>query len=118
LIRANVDAPDWIAGVAGWLGAVLTSPVEPAKYIAHVSPRPLYMMNGTGDPRMPEACSSLLHDTAQEPKTIRWIDAGHVNIRATEFHALVSRELADWLVANELISPTDFVLPEASALPE
>jgi len=109
LMRANLELPGVIAGPASWLGAVLTSPVEPAKYIGRVSPRPVYMLNGTGDPRMPEHCSRQLHDAAREPKTIRWIDTGHVNIREVEFHQLVSRELADWMVANGLVEPGSLV---------
>lgn len=112
LMRANLKTPGWVAGPASWLGAVLVSPVEPTKYIGHISPRPVFMLNGTGDPRMPEQCSRLLHDAANEPKRIRWIDAGHVNIRSEEFHDLVSRELVDWLVAQELIAPDCLVLPE------
>lgn len=103
LMRANLQIPGVLARAASWLGAVLTSPVEPEKYIGRISPRPVFMLNGTGDPRMPERCSKRLHEAAGDPKTIRWIDAGHVNIRAVEFHRLVSRELADWLVANELV---------------
>jgi dienelactone hydrolase len=112
LIRANIDAPGVVARPAAWMCAVLTSPVEPTKYIAEISPRPVFMLNGTGDPRMPESCSQLLHDAARHPKTIRWIDAGHVNIRAAEFHEQVSRELVEWLVANELIAPDNFVDPD------
>jgi dienelactone hydrolase len=105
LMRENLKAPRWIANAASWLGAVLVSPVEPTKYIGDVSPRPVFMLNGTGDPRMPERCSRLLHQAASEPKRIRWIDAGHVNIRSEEFHDLVSKELADWLVAEKLVEP-------------
>jgi dienelactone hydrolase len=109
LMSANLDMPGVLAGPVAWLGAVLTSPVEPAKYVGRISPRPVFMLNGTGDPRMPEHCSRRLHEAARDPKTIRWIDAGHVNIRSTEFHRLVSRELADWMVANDLIEPGSLV---------
>jgi len=112
LMRANIDLPGVVAGPAGWLGAVLVSPVEPTKYVGQIAPRPVFMLNGTGDPRMPERCSRRLHEAAGEPRTVRWIDAGHVNIRDTEFHDLVSRELAAWLVANDLISPDNFVTGE------
>jgi predicted esterase len=105
LMRANLALPGAIAGPVSWLGAVLTSPVEPLKYIGSVSPRPVYMLNGTGDPRMPEHCSRRLHEAARDPKTVRWIDTGHVNVREAEFHSLVGRELASWMVANGLVEP-------------
>ena len=109
LLRANIDTNGWLAAPAAWLGAVLASPVEPAKYVGNIAPRPVFMLNGTGDPRMPEACSRYLHEAANDPKSIRWIDAGHVNIRSKEFHSLVSRELARWLIGQNLISSDCFV---------
>ena len=112
LMRANLELPGVVAGVASWLAAVMVSPVEPTKYIADVAPRPVFMLNGTGDPRMPERNSRLLHETAGLPKTIRWIDAGHVNIRDVKFHDLVARELVGWLVEHDLVSPRNFVSPE------
>lgn len=109
LMRANLKIPGVLAAPTAWLGAVLTSPVEPAKYVGRITPRPVFMLNGTGDPRMPESCSRRLHDAAREPKTIRWIDAGHVTVRSVEFHRLVSRELSDWMVANGLVEPGSLV---------
>ncbi len=108
LVRANLDVPAVVAVPAGWACAVLTSPVEPLKYVADISPRPLFMLNGTGDPRIPLRCSCLLHEKAREPKTVRWIDVGHLNVRSNEFHGLVSRELMEWLVSRELVAPESF----------
>jgi predicted esterase len=109
LMRTNIKIPGIAAGPVCWLGAVLVSPVEPGKYVGRIAPRPVFMLNGTGDPRMPERNSRLLHEAAGAPKTIRWIDAGHVNIRDEKFHGLVARELADWLVGCGLISRENFV---------
>ncbi len=105
LARANLRMPAFASAPAAWLCAVLASPVEPLKYVADVSPRPLFMLNGLGDPRIPARCSTTLHETAREPKTIRWIDAGHVNVRSSEFHEQVGRELTQWLVSLEFIEP-------------
>ena len=109
VMRVNLELPGIVARPASWLGAILVSPVEPAKYIGRVAPRPVFMLNGTGDPRMPEQCSRILHDAAGDPKTVRWIDAGHVNIRDTKFHNTVARELVDWLVAQNLVTPENFI---------
>lgn len=108
LVRANLDMPAVVAAPAGWACAVLASPVEPLKYIADISPRPLFLLNGTDDPRIPIRCSRLLHKTAREPKTVKWIDVGHLNVRSNEFHDLVSRELIEWLVSRELVAPGSF----------
>jgi len=98
LLRSDLDLPGWVAAPVAWAGAVLTAPVEPLDYVADVSPRPLLLVNGTGDPRMSVECARLLHERAREPKTIRWIDAGHVNVRDREFHERVRYVLVEWFV--------------------
>ena len=106
LIRLNLDYPAMISIPAGWLGAVLTAPVEPLAFVGEISPRPVFMLNGKNDPAMPERYSRLLHEAAREPKTVRWIDTGHVTISSTEFHQLVIAELTQWLEAEGLIAST------------
>ncbi|MFH1754655.1 MAG: hypothetical protein ABIA59_03030 [Candidatus Latescibacterota bacterium] len=105
LIAANVDMPAPIPSLAAWLGGLLVSPLEPLKYINRISPRPLFMLNGTDDPRMPERCSRLLHDKAMNPKTIEWIPSGHIHIRSNEFQAQVRVILEKWLIKNRRIAP-------------
>ena len=109
LLTASHEMPRWLARPAGWLGAVLLSPVEPLKYVRYISPRPLLMISGTQDPRIPERCSRLLHDAADEPKTVKWIDAGHVSIQEEEFHGLISDAMISWLVEQRLVPQECFV---------
>lgn len=109
LLSANLEAPRFVRPVGGWMMGLLVSPLEPLKYIGRISPRPLFMLNGTGDPKMPERCSRLLHERAGEPKTIRWVSAGHVDVRDREFHEVVSRELSAWLIERGFISKESVV---------
>jgi predicted esterase len=102
LIYVNTDVPRPFAALVAWLGATLVSPVEPLKYIDRISPRPLLMINGTNDPRMPVQCCLTLHEKAGQPKTIRWIEAGHLHVRSPEFHEQLRAELIDWLDRNGL----------------
>lgn len=103
LIVADLEAPSPLAEIAGWICAVLVSPVEPLKYVDQISPRPLYMLNGMNDRRIPMECSRLLHRTAGEPKTVRWIQEGHLNVKSEDFHRKVSKQLSQWLVSKGLI---------------
>ena len=109
ILAASHDMPRLAARPAGWLGAVLLSPVEPLKYAHLISPRPLLMISGRNDERIPERCSRLLHEAAGEPKTVRWIDTGHVTVREDEFHTLVSGILIDWLAEKKLVSRECFL---------
>lgn len=109
VLSATTEIPRFLAGPAGWLGAVLVSPVEPLKYLGDITPRPLLLISGTRDSEIPLKCSRLLHETAAEPKTVRWVDTGHVTIRDREFHELIKRELIDWLVQEGLVERERFV---------
>jgi dienelactone hydrolase len=109
--EASLDLPGIVRRPAVWLLSTLVSPVEPLKYVDQISPRPLLMLNGTDDPRIPAHCSRLLHEKANEPKTIRWIPAGHVSVRTQKFREMVGRELAVWLVDNEFVEPRS-IFPE------
>jgi fermentation-respiration switch protein FrsA (DUF1100 family) len=68
--------------------------------MGRIAPRPVFMLNGTDDPRLPERCTRLLHEAAGEPKAIRWIDAGHVSIRDAEFRQRVLGHVKEWLAEN------------------
>jgi hypothetical protein len=67
--------PPWLAG---WLGGALLAPFEPLKYIAHLSPRPLLMIVGTGDSFFPPESSERLFNRAGEPKEIIHHHSDHV----------------------------------------
>jgi dienelactone hydrolase len=103
VLRANIEAPGPLAAAASWTIDTLVSPLEPLKYVGRISPRPIFMLNGTGDDRMPIRSSERLHEAAGDPKTIRWIDTGHLHIRSTEFHERVTGEFIAWLLENNLI---------------
>jgi hypothetical protein len=109
ILRASQDIPRLLSRPAGWLGAVLVSPVEPLKYVGDISPRPLLMISGIQDPRIPARCSRLLHDAANEPKTVEWLDTGHVTIRDEEFHRLISDTMIKWLIEQRLVPQECFV---------
>jgi predicted esterase len=97
LMKANFKGPAWLFAPAAWIAAVLLSPVEPADYIGEISPRPLFLLNGRNDPRIPAACARILEERAGEPATATWIETGHVDIRSAEFHEIVTAELIRWL---------------------
>lgn len=108
LVRHNLHLSALVEAPASWACAVLASPVEPLKYVSDISPRPLFMLNGLNDPRIPVRCSRILHETAREPKTVRWIETGHLSVKSKKFHKRVSRELLGWLVSHGLVEPGSF----------
>lgn len=97
VIDANLDLPWPAQPVVSWVGSVIVSPLEPLKYVHRIAPRPVFMLSGTEDDQMPLHASRLLHEQAREPKTVRWLPVGHVNIRDPEFHGRVLQTCMDWL---------------------
>lgn len=56
----------------------LAMAVSPSLYIAHIAPRPIYMLNGKQDETMKEPSVKLLYDAAGDPKKIEWFESGHI----------------------------------------
>jgi len=107
LIDANLELAWPLKPIISWLGSVLVSPLEPLKYVHRISPRPVFMLNGTGDRAMPEPCAHALHDRAGEPKTTVWLPVGHVDIRSPEFHQQVLNEFLAWLRDIDFLEPEE-----------
>ncbi len=72
--------------------------VDPVNYVGHISPRPVWMLNGRDDRVIPAACAEALHRAAKEPKNVIWYDGGHIPPPA-----VVIRVLTQWL--NECLLP-------------
>lgn len=94
---------------AAWLGKILTCAVEPLDHVGAIAPRPLLLINGDEDLGIPERNARMLFAAANKPKTQRWIEAGHLNIRDEAFHHLVTRELVDWFVEMGFTVPASAV---------
>ncbi|QDU85201.1 Alpha/beta hydrolase family protein [Planctomycetes bacterium Pla163] len=96
LVAANLKAPFPLPQVGGWVATVLVAPLEPLDHIARIAPRPVLFVAGEGDERMPRALAERLHERCGEPKEIRWLDLGHVNVRDPKFHTEVLGEVVAW----------------------
>jgi dienelactone hydrolase len=119
VISANLRMPWPLRPALSWVGSVLVSPVEPLKYVHRVSPRPIFMLCATEDEAMPEHCTRALIDKAGEPKTVRWLPLGHVQITSSEFHQQVLDECARWLQEIGFVSEGEtFRVPERAASTE
>ena len=110
LLRANIKLPEPIVSLVSWVAATLVSPVEPLKYVGRIPPRPLFMLNGSDDTRIPARCVRLLYDKAKPPKTLVWIPAEHLHVKSKEFQERARRELEAWLVQTKILPS---YLPEA-----
>ena len=65
--------------------------VDPLRAVRRLSGRPLLMLHGRHDQTVRPVQAERLFDAAQEPKTLRWYDAGH------HLPAVALGDAADWL---------------------
>jgi fermentation-respiration switch protein FrsA (DUF1100 family) len=100
LIRHNVARYE--GSLAGWfvggLAAFLLHPLAPMRYIEHVSPTPLVMINGTHDEQVPRENTEALYDAAREPKKIVWLESHHVNPRNVKLTRRIIKVLKSELI--------------------
>lgn len=108
LVDANLPLPALVRRPLAWVLSAVVSPLEPLKYIGQVTPRPVFMLNTTGDPRIPDRCSRLLQTAAGEPKTVRWIDKGHVHVREKNFRQDVLVAVQAWLADIGYVAATEY----------
>ncbi len=82
--------------IAGSLSGLLLHPVEPLRWVQEIAPIPLVMINGTQDEQIPRANTIALYERAGEPKTIAWIESGHVHPRNVD----LTRTIVETLVVE------------------
>ena len=89
---------------SGWLrrglasgAAALLSPLEPARTVGRISPRPLLLVGSRDDERIPRVSVEALVRSAREPKTLVWFDSRHMVPRDTALMRLVTDSTVAWL---------------------
>ncbi len=99
IISANLKVrPHWLRSLLARAGARLLEPVEPLHYVSHIAPDPVIFVNGLRDDRIPHRSVTLLYEAAQEPKSLVWLEEGHISSRNA---ALLKRVLDAATVALE-----------------
>jgi hypothetical protein len=100
LIEHNVSRYESraVSRLVGVVGGFLLAPLEPLRYACEISPVPLLMVNGTDDELIPRANAEMLYNAAREPKSIVWLDSGHVHPKkedlTKEIVAILTHELS------------------------
>jgi len=79
VFEANLELrPRFLRPVMAWLVMQVYGEFEPTRSVARIAPRPVVMVNGRGDPQMPREAVQALYDAAREPKTLIWLETGHL----------------------------------------
>jgi fermentation-respiration switch protein FrsA (DUF1100 family) len=79
VLAANLALePEFLRGPAAWLAMRPFAAFAPERFIGHIAPRPVIMVNGVDDPQMPVDAARSLYRSAREPKELIWMRTGHL----------------------------------------
>ena len=82
LLRENLKLePGWLRNALAAGGARLLAPLEPLDYVADIAPRPVVMINGIDDKKIPRRSVESLYEAARQPKRLIWLPEGHISSR-------------------------------------
>ena len=71
-------------------------PVDPARFVPHIAPRPVLLVNGKQDTYIPKACVDVLHAATRPPKATVWVDTPH-RVQGTAFADTVAQAVWTWM---------------------
>ncbi len=91
-----------VEGLNPWLG-----PLEPTKFVGRIAPRPLLMVNGTGDTMFPRSSVEALYESAGEPKELVWLETPHRIIDRPEDLNRALAEATTWLAEHGFLGDRD-----------
>jgi fermentation-respiration switch protein FrsA (DUF1100 family) len=92
------DVPGWVpTPFLGWLAGRALRPVEPARTVGGIAPRPLLLINGADDAWIPRASVEALYAAAGEPKRLVWFTTGHMRPRNEELLRMLADSVRGWM---------------------
>ena len=90
IMAATPRFPDWylylpkLEGEARETFIKQMSTIDPIAHVSNLSPAPVFFQFGTDDPHVPKERAQEFFAAAQEPKEMKWYEAGHgLNTNAT-----------------------------------
>lgn len=101
-LRGKIESAP-LRWLAGYILGTFTAPYEPSKYIGRFSPRPVLIINGSGDTRIPERSARELFAAAGEPREQVWVQGGHIHPNDTKLIGSLTTEVSRWLRTRGLL---------------
>ncbi|NIV03737.1 MAG: hypothetical protein GWN59_03685 [Calditrichae bacterium] len=105
LLRANFRKINpFVRPFLAWFAATALYPGEPELHLPHLKGKFL-IINGKNDHQVPRECWRLLHKLTPEPKTIIFLNEGHMRPRKVELNEKIIRISKEWLLRRDAINP-------------
>lgn len=94
--------PAWLAGATGTAVEWMVAPLEPTRYVGSIAPRPVLMVNATGDAIVPTESVEALYAAAREPKRLVWLEGVHVGTNERSIVDDLMRVTLEWMASAGL----------------
>ncbi len=95
-LRTRIRWAPLRAGVA-WTLAWLLRPLEPARTVGGIAPRPLLIVAARDDERIPPRATAALIAAAREPKQVLWVGGRHMLPGDTTLLGLITDSTFAWV---------------------
>lgn len=80
-----------------YLLGTFTAAYEPSRYLARFAPRPVLLINGSDDTKIPLESAKLLYRSAGFPKEQLWLSGGHIHPSNSELIGELTSAISDWM---------------------
>jgi fermentation-respiration switch protein FrsA (DUF1100 family) len=87
------------------LFAVLLGPLEPARTVGGIAPRPVLIVGAPSDERIPRRSTELLYAAARDPKELRWLGSRHMLPRDIPLLQAVTDSTLAWVTRHLVAGP-------------
>ena len=84
--------------------AIFIRPLEPALHLPHLQGEFLFI-NGKRDTLIPPVNALMMQNLVKRPKTVVWLDAGHMNPGNPALLAEIIRISREWLIQRKAMEP-------------
>ncbi len=91
------DRPAWLVWLQATGVAWAAAPLEPGRYVGAIAPRPVLLIEATGDELVPRRSALALYRAAREPKRLVWLASGHVQRSNEEVVDELMRVTLEWM---------------------
>lgn len=92
-----------LAGALVPLVAWHLRPIDPARHVSAIAPRPFLLVGGRGDRRIPAAAIEALARAAGPAARTVWLEAPHPDPAASEWLRLAAAVVRSWLAEHGLL---------------
>ncbi len=92
-----------LAGILAPLMAWHLRPIDPARHVAAIAPRPFLLVGGRGDRRIPVAAIEALARAAGPSARTVWLESPHPDPAASEWLRLAAAAVQSWLAEQALL---------------